>query len=448
VTFLQRQFDGTLAPYPSDQMFNVWMNTDESYGTLQSGWGVQGSWLIGPQPFTFIAADSIAADSAIVQIEAEASSGGVSTAIRNGAKDELQKQQKLSVSKLMKILSGGNKTDGMNAEPMGKSALKEKATASMQTHISSTLLKKLHPPRKLMAEGEGCVPTGTVLIIRTTENRPPIITKVTFDPPRRYFQLGSSVTVTATAIDPDGDQVSITYQPGHAFTVNNLGTLVVTTVAKDSKGESAERKDTVFGVFVYIANDTPPRVKDGESAGFHVGWLPADLSSRSIEWTRIPVDPNGGNNPQRDFQPPETKKILSIPITKWYATPNLQSGAKAECEYETKAEVAFADDVLEATAKLVVWLPLRSGEVTRANVEGNPDAVPILDPKGNPHSYEIRYEGTLTRTVGEPVIHLPISSQFHEKALKHERVHVQQWQTGMWSDLYLVSTLLKRLRGM
>ena len=76
------QYNGQLTPYPADQLFYVWMNTDASFGTLQSAWGEQGSWLLGPQPFMFIAASSVSADSLVVQLEAQPSSGGIATSVR------------------------------------------------------------------------------------------------------------------------------------------------------------------------------------------------------------------------------------------------------------------------------------------------------------------------------------------------------------------------------
>jgi hypothetical protein len=164
VVLLGSQFDGSLTAYPSDQLFNIWMNSDESLGTLQSGWGEQGSWLIGPQPFTFIAATSISTNSATVQIEGAVSSGGIAASIRNGAKDELLKQQKLSVSRLMNILSG-KKGNAMVAPPVGELASKAVGITTAEGSKGSSSLKKFLARRTGPAKIATCVPTATLEVV-------------------------------------------------------------------------------------------------------------------------------------------------------------------------------------------------------------------------------------------------------------------------------------------
>lgn len=39
----------------------------------------------------------------------------------------------------------------------------------------------------------------------------------------------------------------------------------------------------------------------------------------------------------------------------------------------------------------------------------------------------------------------PQTSQFYNKTLKHEEVHVEQYATGIWSDLYKIDNLMPRL---
>lgn len=54
-------------------------------------------------------------------------------------------------------------------------------------------------------------------------------------------------------------------------------------------------------------------------------------------------------------------------------------------------------------------------------------------------------DGGLRRVVSPIVNHIPETSQFHNKIQKHEEVHVRQWTTGMWSDLYVINNLMPRL---
>jgi hypothetical protein len=56
--------------------------------------------------------------------------------------------------------------------------------------------------------------------------------------------------------------------------------------------------------------------------------------------------------------------------------------------------------------------------------------------------------GSMART--QPVVHMYISSrnQFYQKVLAHENKHVQQWQTGMLSDLITVDGLWQAISGL
>lgn len=168
VTFLALQYDGQLTPYTQDQLFYVWMNTDESFGTLQSAWGEQGSWLFGPQPFMFIAASSISADSLLVQLEAEPSSGGIAGSVRKGPKLELQKEAKASVAKLMNIVE-------MKVRPASKELVSVKAqtanegkTVVPQQVNSVALWKEFKGINRTAQEGAACMPTGTVVVKEST----------------------------------------------------------------------------------------------------------------------------------------------------------------------------------------------------------------------------------------------------------------------------------------
>jgi hypothetical protein len=56
--------------------------------------------------------------------------------------------------------------------------------------------------------------------------------------------------------------------------------------------------------------------------------------------------------------------------------------------------------------------------------------------------------GSMART--QPVVTMFISSrnQFYQKVLAHENKHVQQWQTGMVSDLVTVDGLWQAISGL
>jgi hypothetical protein len=76
ITMQQLDCSGNLMPYPVDQYFYVWMNSDPKYGRLRDQSGNEDWFVEGVQPFKFIAADSIDVDTTVVEIEAWAWSGG------------------------------------------------------------------------------------------------------------------------------------------------------------------------------------------------------------------------------------------------------------------------------------------------------------------------------------------------------------------------------------
>jgi hypothetical protein len=78
ITLMEMDSYGNLTSYPPDQVFSLWMNTDEQYGRLHCiSTGGEGSYVYGQQPFEFIAADNIDVDSTVVEISASFGGGGV-----------------------------------------------------------------------------------------------------------------------------------------------------------------------------------------------------------------------------------------------------------------------------------------------------------------------------------------------------------------------------------
>ncbi len=53
--------------------------------------------------------------------------------------------------------------------------------------------------------------------------------------------------------------------------------------------------------------------------------------------------------------------------------------------------------------------------------------------------------GTITRNTPVVTIFVPINSQFRNKVVIHENRHVQQYVSGMNSDLFTVASLMSRL---
>jgi hypothetical protein len=68
ITVKQRNVDGTITDFPDYQRFEVGIDSGNAYGTILSSGDTAGYFASIPQPFQFIAADSINADSVMVGI--------------------------------------------------------------------------------------------------------------------------------------------------------------------------------------------------------------------------------------------------------------------------------------------------------------------------------------------------------------------------------------------
>lgn len=78
-----------LIAFPPDQLFGIWLYSDVTSGKLVSSSGEEGEWLFSvPQPFKFIAADSLEMDSVFVEIQAYVG-GGISGSVASGTKSSV-----------------------------------------------------------------------------------------------------------------------------------------------------------------------------------------------------------------------------------------------------------------------------------------------------------------------------------------------------------------------
>jgi len=164
VTFLQRDYGGALTSYPANQLFDVRINSGDSYGILQSPGGQQGTRVTDVQPIQFIAIDSISTDSVIVVLEAEATSGGIAVSVRNGPKAEFEKQARESVSKLAKILSMSIEKGQASGRLTGKSTPNAKLLVAGQLSNNVAFWNRPYAQRSTLQDVGGCTPTGMIVV--------------------------------------------------------------------------------------------------------------------------------------------------------------------------------------------------------------------------------------------------------------------------------------------
>ena len=210
-----------------------------------------------------------------------------------------------------------------------------------------------------------------------------------------------------------------------------------TTYDYDSVTTPGELKVTMGGA---------QTVKDGSSAQFSVeveGGTPTNYEW-SARWpSRV------GNNPSVTFNP-ATGSPNTTATGKWFANPNQQCAPSLNstdpyynAKYTIKSMVTFSNGKKKsAETTLTVnayWNP--AGSVAPPTITGGP----TVGFDNSRQLWVVINSGTLARNVQSPVMNVPQDSQFYSKTLRHEEKHVEQWTSGMFSDLLLISDLMTQL---
>lgn len=189
----------------------------------------------------------------------------------------------------------------------------------------------------------------------------------------------------------------------------------------------------------------PPNAMDGDTVEFSVSVQ--DETPTGYQWSFETT--SGGNNPQVNFSNPTAATTTAQ--AHWFAKPNQPCSPNQpsptdpyyNSQYKIKVRVTFQTGSpinKEAPFKVnAYWFP--TGNVDYPRTQGDPEY--RFDATRN--LWTIIGAGTLNRIVSPVINHIPTTSQFHNKVQQHEEVHITQWETGMWSDLYKIDNLLPRL---
>jgi hypothetical protein len=171
ITMQQLDCSGNLMPYPADQYFYIWMNSDPKYGKLRDQSGNEDSFVEGVQPFKFIAADSIDVDTTVVEIEAWAWSGGggASRIAGVGVKDTLGNPPIASTTlnaTLMKLAK--------LEEKLKKRLAEVKAAGPVPSGVKDTTAQA-NTKNKLMITSEGVTDCRSVVHITITKEESELV---------------------------------------------------------------------------------------------------------------------------------------------------------------------------------------------------------------------------------------------------------------------------------
>lgn len=91
-------------------------------------------------------------------------------------------------------------------------------------------------------------------------NTAPEITAFTHSSAGDYFPVGTQVTFTAAASNPDWENLTITYNSGQTFTLplNQPGSVTVTATVRDGNGGADSQNQSVYGFETEIYSITIP----------------------------------------------------------------------------------------------------------------------------------------------------------------------------------------------
>jgi hypothetical protein len=179
-------------------------------------------------------------------------------------------------------------------------------------------------------------------------------------------------------------------------------------------------------------------IKDGGTASFSV--TASGDTPTNYQWTyRAPS--GSGNSPSVTFNPTGVSNTATD--GHWFANPNTACGASFDALYTIKCTVTFSNGKKKsAQTTLTVnayWNPAGTTDVPTFT------GYPTIAFDSSQNLYVVTGSGNVTRNLPTPTIYVPTSSQFHNKTVIHENKHVQQYDTGMCSDLYTVSGLMSVL---
>jgi hypothetical protein len=190
-------------------------------------------------------------------------------------------------------------------------------------------------------------------------------------------------------------------------------------------------------------------VWDGNPGSFSITITGGTASSYQWSFTA----PTGaGNNPMVNFSAATSAQTNTD--SHWFALPDVAcpqadaAGAPARlAPYTIKAAVVFQGDSQPTTHTATlnsdfVWFDVARTKL--ATITGVPTMA-----ADNQNVWHITGMGTITRVLPVPNILISPTSQFYNKAFRHEQVHVDQYSPGrLAGDLYLTSVLFNQISSL
>lgn len=212
--------------------------------------------------------------------------------------------------------------------------------------------------------------------------------------------------------------------------------------------KSAGGGDNVRNVSVSAAQS----IKDGQTGSFTVTASGGTVSSYNWSFTA----PSGaGNGPNVSFTAATSAQTNTD--GHWFALPNVACPTTSnipayyDAIYAITAKVTFStgDSITKSTNLTVnsYWNPAGYTDPNQTDISGGPTIGP--DGSGTWHVVSM---GTLARMVPtQATIYVIPTSQFYNKTVQHEQVHVNNWILGaghLYGDLYIPTDFYNQIKDL
>jgi len=277
ISLMERRIDNTLVPYPEDQLFLIWINTEGEYGSLRcvpTGETSSRELYEMPQPFEFTAAEEIEADSVVVEIEAwpiEGYSGG------GGATSIVTNPMRDGTNNLQDANAGMNNWKQKIMERIGRRGIIkdiDKSEAKIQSAISiaNNTIQQTNILTETCSECIDCAPKGWITIVKEDEC-------VAVTPEQDTLSIG--------------EQTRLTFDHGSRFDVFLLGSEGETGTLVAGEQTGTELYDVTEPVY-YIAPDS----------------ISEDIITVQF-WARIHKAGSGGAGANAQVKPVEDTSIVA-----------------------------------------------------------------------------------------------------------------------------------------
>ena len=218
-------------------------------------------------------------------------------------------------------------------------------------------------------------------------------------------------------------------------------------------GEQTLRSSRPVAVNTTVSISGARTVTDGATLDAPRFTLTA-LNPTSYAWSWT-APPGAGNNPNVTFNPSDAATTETN--SHWFANPNVACPSPPAVQNPPTSSDPYYNSVytIIGTVTFPAPAPSSSAQTTlTVNAFWSPAGTTPPPPiSGGPsigfdtalQLWVVLNSGTLTRGTPVPTINVPSSSQFYNKTVIHENRHVQQYVSGIMSDLFQISSLMADL---